>query len=166
MGTGDPSADTRTPAEREKKEGRSRMFALLVLLVVAAGGGTWWLLRRGTGVPDAAADRREIGRIVLLAHGPDWAERHGVDTRQLSAALLDGADPALLHRVDTEVGPVDLRFHGSGSRTRVTVTAEYDGPRGHAKATADLPWDDVPRQVRADLLRGGAAVLRTWRAAR
>ncbi|MFE1318041.1 hypothetical protein [Kitasatospora phosalacinea] len=165
MGTRGPSAGTRTPAEREK-EGESRMFALLVLLLaVVAGGGTWWLLRRGAAAPDAAADRREVGRIVLLAHGPDWAERHGVDARRLSAALLDGADPELLHRVDTEVGPVDLRFHGSGGRGRVTVTAEYDGPRGHAKATADLPWDDVPQQVRAELLRG-AAVLRTWRAAR
>ncbi|MFB7943906.1 hypothetical protein ACFC6L_03205 [Kitasatospora phosalacinea] len=165
MGAHRPQAGPRTPVEKEK-EGEGRMFALLVLLAVAAGGCTWWLLRRGAAAPDAAADHRAIGRIVLLAYGPDWAERHGVDARRLSAALLDGADPALLHRVDTEVGPVDLRFHGSGSRGQVTVTAEYDGPRGHAKATADLPWDDVPQQVRADLLRGDAAVLRTWRAAR
>ncbi|WP_329179199.1 hypothetical protein [Streptomyces sp. NBC_01477] len=156
--------DVQVPAEMGRE---TQMIMLAALLLILVGGSYGWrLLRRPPAAPDTAAAHREIGAIVLLAYGPDWAKRFGVDVQRLEAALLDGADPELLRRVDSEIGPVDLRFHRAAKGSEVTFTAEFDGPRGHATATADLPWDDVPQPVRADLLRGSASVLRTWRAVR
>jgi hypothetical protein len=142
---------------------RSRESMILLLSVAALGAAVWWALRWWP------TERRtdEIGRVVVQAYGGEWATRFGITSERLSAALFAGANAALLHRIDHEVGVVDLRFDGDsrGNTVATTVIVTYNGDTEHSTAKLTLAWDDVPHTVRADLLRhSGDAVFRKWRA--
>lgn len=147
---------------------------ILIGVVVAAvvAGAIWW--PRGQGAsPEADRPHRrqpmadEEGPVVLMAFGQDWAKRFGCTEDQLSGALITGADAALGERVSRDVGVVDLRFDDSAKGTEVAVTlmVTYASTAERSTARLTLTWDDVPRGVRGDLLRGtGTPVFRKWRA--
>jgi hypothetical protein len=142
----------------------THMFVLLSVAVLAVvAGAVWWLLGRA-----ARPGAEETGRLVLRAFGRDWAKRFGRAEDELSAAFFAGADAELARRVEAEVGVVDLRFDGRNPSADVSVAivVRYAGDDRRSTAYLTLPWDDVPRSVRAGLLGGDPGVVfRKWRAA-
>jgi hypothetical protein len=151
------------------------MAKVVVIGVAAAAvlaGAIWWMRGQGTSpAPQRARGQRpmagEEGRVVVLAFGRDWARRFDCTEDELSGALITGANATLAKRVGQEAGLVDLRYDASagGAKVAVTLMVTYASTMERSTARLDLPWDDVPRGVRADLLRGtGTAVFRKWKA--
>jgi hypothetical protein len=149
----------------------TRVILLGVVVAAVAAAAIWWLRSKGT---SAAAGRGrgqqpgtwQEGRVVLLAFGRDWAKRFGCTEDQLSDAISTGADATLAERVSREIGVVDLRFDppARGSDVAVTLLVSYASTAERSTAGLTLAWDDVPRDVRGDLLRTGAPVFRKWTA--
>lgn len=131
-----------------------------VVLAAGAIAVHRWLRSRGGGTD-------VIGRVVVEAHGTEWARRFGATPERLRTALLTDADPVLRRRVDQEVGVVDLTFDGrsGGSSVPITMIVDYAGSGERSTTRLLLPWDAVPQGVRAELLRNGRTpVFRKWRA--
>lgn len=141
-------------------------WLILGVIIVAAGVAVAW--RMLVSPPRKPAD--PIGPVVIDALGTDWTTRFGWTQAELRAMVASGADTALRRRVDAEVGLVDLKFDatgGSRSSVAVTVVAGYSGEGARSTAHLSLPWDSVPSEVRAELLKGsGSVVFRKWRASR
>lgn len=132
----------------------------------------WW---RGTNRstmpgqrPRATTDQRQsLSTLVLDAYGADWAERFGVSVDALRDSVLQACNAQLAHRIDKQVGVVDVCFEEArDARGLVRATVTYAGTDKRATAQVELPWDDVPGDVRAEFIRKtGGPVFRKWRAA-
>lgn len=148
---------------------RAILPSVLALAVVA--GAVWWVRTRAARQPETrpaeSAERPgETGRVVLLAFGRDWAERFGSTEDGLRSALLAGSDPSLAAWIGGQIGVVAVRFDqpDSSAEVNATVVVSYSGTGERSTARLSLRWDDVPDDVRAELLGGSRTVVRTWQA--
>jgi len=134
--------------------------AAVGVLIVAV---LWWNLRarRRPGGTEAAP----LDRLVLGTFGDDWAERLGLDRREVDAAVSGGTDPAVARSLHELVGEVGVRFDRRPGTTTVdsNLTCAYAADRVTASAEVPMDWDDAPADVRGEFLRDGAVtVTRRW----
>jgi hypothetical protein len=149
----------------------TRVIVFGVLVAAAVAGMIWWACNQGT----SSETRRRGGqrptpdeeaRVVLMAFGQDWAKRFGCTEDELSGALIAGTDVALAEHISREVGVIDLRFDSvvGGAEVAATLMVTYTSTAERSTARLTLAWDDVPRSVRGDVLRGAdTPVFRKWR---
>lgn len=135
------------------------IFAVVVVIILAAAA--WWKIKQGS-----AYQQDESGRVVLLAFGKEWSKKFSCPEEELSKALTAKTGSLIARRVGAETGVADLcytgRPGGSGVATTIDVTYSSTGQRATAELT--LPWDEVPRDVRAGLIRDGGPIFQKWRA--
>ena len=95
----------------------------------------------------------------LVAHvaAESLGKRLGTDEEAIRKALLDeGPDRSLRGRIEAAVDRIRMIFQRAGQPGRVLLRVEvlYRDREVHA-TTVEMPWESVPEEVRADLLRGG-----------
>ncbi|MEU8054637.1 hypothetical protein [Microbispora bryophytorum] len=143
------------------------MGTLAVVTVVVARR---WLGRLKDHPPAGRADARDlrtnaVGKVVLDAYGTEWAKQFGCSREAVRDAVLKGALPDLLLRIDQEIGVVDVRFDHNGAGASAIVTVAYRHGGSHSSAQLTLPWDALPDGVRAEFLQTGrSTAFRKWRA--
>ena len=138
------------------------------ILIAVAGAAVVWVLRQRQGPDQEEKQADTIGPVVIDAFAAEWNTRFGWTSSELRAMVASGDDSALRRRVDSEVGLVDLKFDGSApgqAVVDVTVIVNYAHEGARSTASMALPWDSVPDDVRADILRApGSVAFRKWRA--
>lgn len=142
-------------------ESTTLLIILAVVVVIILAAAALWKMNRGS-----TNQQDESGRIVLLAFGREWSRRFSCPEEELGKALTSRTDSPIARRVDAETGVADLRYAGQpgGSGVATTIDVTYSSTGQRATAELMLPWDDVPRDVRAGLIRDGGPVFQKWRA--
>jgi hypothetical protein len=125
-------------------------WVIVGAVVVAIGVAIAVWLRNRPGRPDP------LSGLVVDALGADWADRTGADVNTVRSAALRGQPAQVRSHLaalieDVEVG---FEFDGAGP-ARVSVQCRYADGTSATTATMDVPWENVPQEVRAQFLRTG-----------
>lgn len=152
------NGDQGVAAEKNSVE----MIVTWVVIAVAVAVGVavvGWLLR------DRSHTRvNPLSRLVADALGAEWAGRTGADVEAVRSAALRGEPSQVRSQLaslieDVEVG---FEFNGAGP-VRTSVRCKYADGTSATTVAMDLPWEDVPQDVRAQFMRSGdKALSRHW----
>jgi hypothetical protein len=132
---------------------------IVVLAIVIVAGRR--LFRRAVEGSAGALDG-----LVVDALADDWSARVAADHVDVRQAMLTGKPAELAERLRSLVRGVALSFERDRvdrSAVQVVVRCEYQHDGRSFQREFAIPWDEVPPDVRADLLRGGGSVVREWK---
>lgn len=104
-----------------------------------------------------AKSKSSFDELVARVAAESLGRRLGTDEASIREALLDkGPDRSLRSKIEAVVDRIRMIFQQGDHPGRVVLRVEvlYRDRDVHA-TTLDMPWESVPEEVRADLLRGG-----------
>jgi hypothetical protein len=136
-----------------------------VVVVVVGVAVVGWLLRQRNR-PDREPPVRvnPLSRLVVDALGAEWADRTGADVEAVRRAVLRGEPAVVRSHLAALIGDVEVGFEFNGAGpVRISVQCKYADGTSATTATMDVPWEEVPQEVRAQRLRSGdKALSRHW----
>jgi hypothetical protein len=146
----DSSAATDTTSAEKISEQMTVIWIVVAVVVAAAAVVGWLFSRRGS---QQKVD--PLTEVVVDALAADWASAVSADIESVRAAVLSGEPARIRTGLARLVAEVMVTFEWDGAKTaRTVVRCEY-AAGAVTTVTLEVPWENVPQDVRADFLRSG-----------
>ena len=153
------AASDATSVEKISEQMTATWIVVAIVVATAAAVLGWVIWRRGS---QQKAD--PLTEVVADALAAEWAGAVSADTESVRGAVLNGEPAHVRASLAKLVAEVMVTFEWDGAKTaRTEVRCEYATGAAVTTVTLDVPWDDIPQDVREEFLRsGGKSRSRRW----
>jgi hypothetical protein len=146
-----PAATDTTSGEKISEQMTVTWIVVAVVVAAAAAVAGWLISRRGS-----QQKANPLTKVVADALAAEWASAVSTDTESVRGAVLNGEPARVRARLASLVAEVMVTFEWDGAKTaRTVVRCEYATGAAVTTVTLEVPWENVPQDVRADFLRSG-----------
>jgi hypothetical protein len=146
----DSPAATGTTSAEKISEQMTVTWVVVAIVVAAAAAGIGWLISRSRQKADPLTE------VVADALAAEWASAVSADAESVRGAMLTGEPARVRASLVALVAEVMVTFEWDGAKTaRAVVRCEYVTSAAVTTVTLEVPWENVPQDVREDFLRSG-----------